>query len=151
MSKKDLKYFMRDTQPEFVTVPGIDSFKDSEGKVIDFDIKVLTQSEISEIYDSYKTRRVAKDSKGAPLVANGEVVWEVHNDSQKAVRHILVEALQYPDLKDPELMKHFDCVDVTEMPLKVFSKGDEFSQAIKIVFAALGISKMEEDIDSAKN
>ena len=33
-----------------------------------------------------------------------------------------LEALQYPNLKDPELMKHYNCADMTEMPLKVFSR-----------------------------
>ena len=42
MSKKDLKYFMRPTEPEIITAPGPESFKDSEGKTIDFEIKVLT-------------------------------------------------------------------------------------------------------------
>lgn len=41
---KNLKYFMRDVKPEIVTAPGPSSFKDESGKVIDFEIKVLTQS-----------------------------------------------------------------------------------------------------------
>ena len=42
--KKDLKYFMRNTEPEIVTAPGPDSFKDEDGNVIQFEIKVLTGS-----------------------------------------------------------------------------------------------------------
>ena len=151
MSKKNLKYFMRDTQPEIVTVPGIDSFKDEEGKIIDFEIKVLSQSEIQEINNAYRDRRAAKDGKGNPLVANGEVVWEVTRDAQRAVRHIIVEALQYPNLKDEDLMKHYNCHDVTEMPLLVFSKRDEYSKVVKIVMSALGMSSEEEDLEAAKN
>ena len=36
MEKKNLKYFMRDTKDEIVTAPGPDSFKDENGKVINF-------------------------------------------------------------------------------------------------------------------
>ncbi len=32
--KKDLKYFMRNTEPEIVTAPGPDSFKDEDGKLL---------------------------------------------------------------------------------------------------------------------
>ena len=32
MAKKDLKYFMRSTDPEIVTAPGPNSFKDEEAQ-----------------------------------------------------------------------------------------------------------------------
>ena len=153
-TKKNLKYFMRDTQPEIVTVPGPESFKDEEGKVIDFEIKVLPQSEIMRINDSYRTHRTARDKKGNPLVLNNEVVWETERDSARASRHLIVEALQYPDLKDPELMKHFNCVDVTEMPLLVFPRADEYQHVTRIVMQALGLlddSQDSEDLEEAKN
>ena len=49
MAKKDLKYFMRSTEAEIVTAPGPESFKDEDGNVIPFEIKVLTQAEINQI------------------------------------------------------------------------------------------------------
>lgn len=121
MAKKDLKYFMRSTEAEIVTAPGPESFKDEDGNVIQFEIKVLTQAEINQINDNYRKRSMATDKKGNPLIAMGEVVWKTEKDSAKASRHMIVEALQYPDLKDPELMKYYGCVDVTDMPLLVFS------------------------------
>ena len=36
------------------------------------------------------------------------MVFKTEKDSVKATRHIIVEALVYPDLKDPELMKYYD-------------------------------------------
>ena len=109
--KKDLKYFMRSTEPEVITAPGPESFKDEEGNVIQFEIKVLTQEEINKINEAYRKRSMATDKKGNPLIAMGEVVWKTEKDSAKASRHLLVEALQYPNLKDPELMKYYGCVD----------------------------------------
>lgn len=155
MAKKDLKYFMRDMQPEIVTVPGPETFKDENGNVIDFEIKVLSQSEIMKINEAYRTHRAAKDKKGNPLVLNGEIVWETEKDSTRASRHMIVEALQYPNLKDPDLMKHYNCVDVTEMPLLVFRRTDEYQHVTKIVMQALGmLSGVEADdaeIEDAKN
>ncbi|MCM1231950.1 MAG: hypothetical protein NC489_17665 [Ruminococcus flavefaciens] len=154
MEKKNLKYFMRNTESEIVTAPGPESFKDDEGKVIQFEIKVLTQNEINKINEAYRHRSMATDKKGNPLIAMGEVVWKTEKDSAKASRHIIVEALQYPNLRDPELMKHYNCVDMTEMPLLVFSKADEYQHVSRIVMQALGLASSvndDDDLESAKN
>lgn len=154
MAKKDLKFFMRSVEPEVVTAPGPDSFKDDEGNVINFEIKVLTQAEIQKINDMYRKRSMATDKKGNPLIAMGEVVWKTEKDSARAARHLIVEALQYPDLKDKDLMTHYGCVDVTEMPLLVFPKADEYSHVSRIVMSALGLGGFatdEETLEAAKN
>lgn len=153
-TKKDLKYFMRSNEPEIVTAPGPESFKDEEGKVIQFDIKKLTQEEITRINNAYRRRGIATDKKGNPLVSNGEVVWKTEKDNAKASRHIIVEALQYPNLKDPELMKFYNVVDFTDMPLKVFATADEFQHVSNMVMKALGLlsdTDDSEDLKEAKN
>lgn len=152
--KKDLKYFMRSTEQKIATVPGPDTFKDDEGKVIDFEIRVLPQEEINRINENYRKRSMATDKKGNPLIANGEVVWKVEKDPARASRHIIVEALQYPNLKDPDLMKHYGCVDFTDMPLKVFPTADEYQHVSRIVMQALGLGSTfsdDEELDDAKN
>lgn len=152
--KKDLKYFMRSTEPEVVTAPGPESFKDEEGKVIQFEIKVLSQEEINRINEAYRKRSMATDKKGNPLIALGEVVWKTEKDSARASRHLIVEALQYPNLKDKELMDYYGCVDVTDMPLKVFPRADEYQHVSRIVMQALGLASAvndDEEIEAAKN
>lgn len=152
--KKDLKYFMRNLETEIVTAPGPESFKDEDGNVIQFEIKVLTQEEINKINDAYRKRSMATDKKGNPLIAMGEVVWKTEKDSARASRHLIVEALHYPDLKDPELMNYYGCVDVTEMPLKVFPKADEYQHVSRIVMQALGLAGAvndDEELEAAKN
>lgn len=154
MEKKNLKYFMRDTKEEIVTAPGPESFKDEDGKVIDFEIKVLSQETINKINEAYRKRSMATDKKGNPLIAMGEVVWKVEKDNARASRHIIAEALQYPNLKDPALMKHYNCADMTEMPLKVFSRADEYQHVSRIVMQALGLMETvsdNEEIEAAKN
>ena len=151
--KKSLKYFMRAQQPEVITVPGVDTFRDEEGNIVPLQIRVLTQEEINKINNNYRHRSIATDKKGNPLIANGEVVWKTEFDGARASRHMMVEALQYPDLKDKELMDYYKCVDVTEMPLKVFSTPSEYSQVSQIIMKALGLASEvsdEEDLEAAK-
>lgn len=153
-TKKDLKYFMRSTEPEVVTAPGPDTFKDEEGNVIQFEIKVLSQEEINRINENYRKRSMATDKKGNPLIALGEVVWKTEKDSARASRHLIVEALKYPNLKDKELMDYYGCVDVTDMPLKVFPRADEYQHVSRIVMQALGLASAvndDEEIEAAKN
>lgn len=155
--KKNLSYFMRSKEPEIVTAPGPATFKDEDGNIIDFQIKVLSQATITKINDNYRKRSIATDNRGNPLVLNGEVVWKTERDASRASRHIIVEALQYPDLKDPDLMAHYDCHDITEMPLLVFSRADEYAHVSKIVMAALGVgtdadaANDKDNLEEAKN
>lgn len=154
MAKKDLKYFMRSNEPEIITAPGPDSFKDEDGNVIQFEIKKLTQEEINRINNAYRKRSMATDKKGNPLIAMGEVVWKTEKDNARATRHMIAEALVYPDIKDPELMKYYNCNDVSEMALKVFSSADEYQHVLRIVMQALGLSNEvndDEDLADAKN
>lgn len=154
MAAKNLKYFMRDVKDEIITVDGPESFKDEDGNVIQLEIRVLSQSEIQNINNNYRKRTIATDKKGNPLAYNGEVLWKTEKDSAKATRHMIVEALQYPDLKDKELMKFYNCVDVTEMPLLVFSRSDEYTHVTRAVMTALGLLENvsdEDTVDEAKN
>ena len=36
-------------------------------------------------------------------------------------------------------MKYYNCVDITQMPEKVFSRADEFAHVTRVVMALLGI------------
>lgn len=152
--KKSLKYFMREPETEIVTAPGPETFKDEEGNTIQFEIRVLTQREIQEINEGYRKRGVATDKKGNPLVDGGEVVWKTEVDRARASRHILAEALVYPNLKDPELMDFYHCHDISEMPLHVFRRPDEYAHVTDMVMKALGLtddSEDKEDLEAAKN
>ena len=152
--KKSLKYFMRNREPETVTVPGPETIKDDDGKVIQLEVKVLSQERINQINDAYRKRCMATDKKGNPLIALGEVVWKTEKDSARATRHIIAEALQYPNLQDKELMEYYGCVDITEMPLKVFPRTDEYQHVARMVMQALGLSAAvndDEELDDAKN
>ena len=109
---KNLKYFMREAAEveRVVTVPAPESFKDENGKVIQLEVKVLSSERIRAINEAYHTHTVALDKKGNPYINGGNVVFRDERDNAKATRHILVEALQYPKLDDPELMKYYNCV-----------------------------------------
>jgi len=116
---------------------------------------VLTQAEIQKINENYRKRSVALDKKGNPYIALGEVVFKTEKDNARAARHVIAEALVYPDLKDKKLMEYYGCVDITEMPRLVFSRADEFSHVSRMVMSVLGIGGEaigdDETIDAAKN
>lgn len=158
MAVKSLKYFMREAAKKdvVVTVPGPSSILGDDGKPIELEIKILSNEEVAKISDMYRNHVRARDKKGNYIIQNGEIVFESDKDNAKAARHILVEALVYPNLKDPELMKFFDCVDITDMPFKVFPTTEEYGYINRKVLEVLGMIEPEEkqdekDIDNAKN
>ena len=147
--KKSLKYFMR---PEakverIVSAPGVESIVDEDGKPLELKIRVLHNSRIRELNDAYRTRKMATDKKGNPIVANGEVVYKVERDTARAARHIIAEALVYPDMADSELQEFFNCYDKVEMVDKVFPSADEYNHVSRVVMAALGLGPAVEDDD----
>lgn len=153
-ANKNLKFFMRPQQEEIVTFAAPESFKDDDGNVIEFEVKVLPQQEIDKINAIYRKRSIATDKKGNPLVNGGEVVWKTERDNARALRHIIVAALQYPKLDDKELMSYYKCVDITDMPLHVFSHHDEYDYVVKRVMQALGMMEAPDDaqtLEEAKN
>ena len=58
---KSLKYFMRPVQQEIIAFTGPESFKDDDGNPINFEAKILTQQEITQINENYRRRSVATD------------------------------------------------------------------------------------------
>lgn len=159
MENKNLSYFMREElkTEEIVTVPGLNSIKDENGEVIPFKIKRLTREHIDDIYEHYKQEIVAIDKRTKkPYVVDNKVVMQEKRDYGRAFRHVMVEAFVYPNLKDEKLMEYYDCVDVTEMPRKVFSSS-EFNEVVKKLNTVLGLTgpededkETQDDLDNAK-
>lgn len=158
---KNLSYFMRKElqTEEVVTVPGPATIKDENGEVVNFQIKRLKMDRVNEIFAAYRKSEVYMDKKKKqPYVVNGKVVMKETNDTNKAFRHIIAEALVYPDLHDEKLMEFFDCVDVTDMPVKMFT-AEEYKEVAELVNKVLGIgdeddtdeAEEKEDLESAKN
>ncbi len=137
---KDLKFFMREQKDEIVTALGPEGITDAEGNVIELEIRVLPYARVQEIFAKYRKRSIATGKNGAPYLSpTGEVVFKTERDSSRAVRHIIAEALVYPNLNDKELMEFYHCNDITEMPLKVFSTAEEFNHVSETVMSLLGL------------
>lgn len=153
--KKNLSYFMKkNREPEIVSVLGPESFVDENGARIMFQIKKLSTADIRKINNGYKDKRVAYGKNGKPFAENGEVLFVVDNDREKALSHIIAEALVYPDLKDEELMKSYDCFDFTDMPSLVFDDINDYNYVAEAVMKVCGMTSAEsedEEIDEAKN
>jgi len=160
MTNKNLKLFMRESikAGEIVTAPGPDTIRGEDGSPVTLEFRVMSVDEQEKIRKSYENKSVALDSTGKPIVSSGEIVYKTDPDVFKASRHMLVESLSYPDLRDPELMKFYDCFDVTQMPTKVFTR-KELEFVMRAFNAAHGIGEVntaaqEQDknkIDEAKN
>ncbi|MGN0621134.1 MAG: hypothetical protein ACI4I9_04630 [Porcipelethomonas sp.] len=154
---KNLSYFMRKTEEKIVDVPAPESFRDENGSRIDMEVRVLSTAQIRKIQDHYRKRTIALDKKGNPIVSNGEVVFKTEYDSNKAMRHILAEALVYPSMKDEELMKYYNCYDMADLPLYVFDNMGDYNYVFGAVMTAIGLSgtneedKEKEELDTAKN
>ena len=157
---KDLKYFMRKQNDVVAEVPAPESMRGEDGVLPMMKIRKLTMERVQQINELYHTRRIATDKKGKPYVVNGEVVHEVKRDNARAGRHLVAEALVFPNLNDEELKNFYNCVDLTEMPLKVFYNTDEYSYVSEQVMKVLGFGpETEEDgaegtdkeIEDAKN
>lgn len=155
---KSLSLFMRDTEEKIVVIPGVDSIRDENGDVVDFEVKVLSNKTIRNIQNQYKKKAVAHDKKGNPLVSGGEVVFKSDYDSDRALRHIIAEALVYPNLKDKELQDFYKCYDIADLLLVVFSNPEEYNDVVRRVMIELGMisradaeDENEKEIDDAKN
>lgn len=147
---------MREPKEEIVKVKGPNTIVDENCEVVEFEIKALHYRKVDSIIDKYRSRKVATDKKGNPLIANGELVYETNKDMNRAMRHVMVEALVYPDLKDKELMAHFSCNDITEMPYKVFQTREEYDFVLDLVLSVIGKKNLkdnnaETEIEDAKN
>lgn len=157
MATKNLKYFMREElkNEDVVEMAGPDSIKDENGNPVIFQIKRLRRDRVDQIYARYRTLKPALDRNKKPYVVDGKMVMKEEKDYARALRHVIAEALVYPDLHDEELMKYYECIDVTEMPTKMFTQ-KEYAEVIKMVNHVLGIDEEDEeeqkdDLDSAKN
>lgn len=157
MKNKNLSYFMREElkNEDIVEIPGPESIQDENGDPVMFQIKRLRRERVDKIYDRYRTLKPALDKNKKPYVVDGKMVMMEEKDYAKALRHVMAEALVYPNLRDEELMKFYDCIDVTEMPVKIFTQ-KEYSEVIKMLNHVLGIDdedeeEQEDDLESAKN
>ena len=155
MANSKLKFFMLEElkRDEIVEVPGIETFKDEAGKMIPLQIKILSTEEINRIRNAYRTRKMAVDKKGKPIIANGEVVFTTDYDTEAANDKIMAEAFVFPDMHDKDLMAFYECYDATEMPRKIFRKPADYTYASKMVAQVLGLVDKDDNdlVDEAKN
>lgn len=154
MSKKSLKYFMREQKDEIITAKAPDSFKDENGNIPDIQIKVLSAERFEEIRKNCTTRKMVYDKK-RPLLNGNEAVYETITDNDAVIKNVLVEALVDPDLKDPELLAFYGVHAAVDVVRKVFRTAGEYTQIIDVVYKALGFFRDEDnetnDVEEAKN
>lgn len=147
-----IRDFMKDDLKDRGTMefPGIDKFKDKDGKTIPFIIKRLSRRELNEIRDNYRTKRVFRDKNNGnrPVIGNDGMVAMVSDyDSARAGKEMMVDAFVQPKLDDPELMKFYGVDDRLDMPDVLFSDLDDMNYANDCLMIALGLKDEEDDSD----
>ena len=154
----NLKAFMKEELKSRGTMefPGIKRFSDKDGNPIPFIIKRLSQRELKEIRNLYKTTKVYRDKQNGnrPVIQNGQVAVLKDYDAEKAGLHMMVDAFVQPKLDDPELMDYYDVLDRLEMPETIFSEKGEFKYANDCLMEALGLKEKEDEaevIEEVKN
>ena len=152
----NLKAFMKSELKNRGTMefPGIKRFCNKDGKPIPFIIKCLSQAELKEIRNLYRTTKVYKDKNGRPVVQNGQVAVVKEYDAEKAGLHMMVDAFVQPKLDDPELMDYYGVLDRLDMPQTIFSESSEFRYANECLLEALGMKddeNEEETVETIKN
>ena len=153
--KKDISYFLRDNStPKIVEIEAPSTITDAEGKPVMMQVKVLSQEQIDKIFDMYTTKRTERDKRKNPLVVNGEVAMRKDRDSNKAMRHLVAEALVFPDLHSQEVMDFYKCYELPDLVYKMFPSPDEFQYVTNAVLEVLGIiddTEEDDDVEAAKN
>lgn len=154
----NLKAFMKPELKERKTMefPGIDKYVDEKGKPIPFIIRRLTRKELNEIRALYKTTTVYRDKQsGNPvLTADGQVAVMKEYDSDRAGRHIMVDAFVQPKLDDKELMKYYGVLDRVDMPFVIFPDQKDFQYADECLSIALGLKEQKNErgmVEDLKN
>ncbi len=146
----DMRYFMREElkQDEVVEIPGLETFKGEDGKPIPFQVKVLGIDEVNKIRKAYSKKRIILDDKGKRMFDKlGRPMLSDDTDLEAATRRLVVEALVYPNLKDPELMQFYGVGDVMEMPFKLFKNPKDWSYVSNAVAEVLGIDGSDDISD----
>jgi len=148
----DLKAFMKPELKDRGTMEfeGIDKFTDEKGKPIPFIIKRLSQKELKEIREMYRTTSVFRDKKnnGRPVVgANGTVAVLKDYDAESAGAHIMVEAFVQPKLDDEKLMEFYGVIDRLEMPQVIFADKKDYDYANECLMTALGLNDDNDERD----
>lgn len=152
-----LKYFMKEElkKDEIVEVPGTETFADDNGKPVPFLIKKIGVEEMNRIRQNYTVKKQARNEKGKPILDKfGNLVFITEVDDSKVTNRLIVESLVQPNLKDPELMKFYECVDVMEMPYKIFKKPSDYkyiSNQVLLVNDLIEDKSDEELVEEVKN
>ena len=155
----DLSYFMRENKPSESEYPAPKGFVDKDGNRINLKFRILSESEITEIRRHWRETRFAKDERTGRYIftPTGKIATYENYDGDSAMREMLVESLVYPNLRDKNLMAHFNCVNAFDMPTNVFTR-DEYAYVVNAFDKLHGYGDVsndddeeDSDIDKAKN
>lgn len=152
-----LKYFMKEElkKDEIIEIPGTETFCDDDGKPVPFKIRKIGIDEMSDIRKAYTVKKLAKDERGKQLFdRSGSPVFVTTIDDTKVTNRLIVESVVFPNLKDKELMEFYGCLDVVDVPMKLFKKTKDYRYVSEQVLLINDLKEEESDnelVEEAKN
>ena len=149
-----IKAFMRPELKEetIVTIPGVKTFSDENGKPIDLQIRVITTNDLTRIRKACHTRKPAKDNKGKYIFQNGQMQYDDQYDGNAMNDQMIAQSLVFPNLHDAELLKYYECNDAVELVHKLFAKLEDYTYLTEKIQEVSGIGRDgDEIIEEAKN
>lgn len=156
VTESKLKYFMRpeikEAQDEIVEVEGFAPFADENGKLLPWQVRVLSRKEANAIREKYVKRRRVHDKKGnLVLSSNGEVAFETVTDVDGFNTHLLIEALVFPNLKDEDLQKYYGVSNSDDLVDVLFRDRDLYAHALEVVIKVNGATVDDDEENEVKN
>lgn len=117
-------------------------FKDEEGKLVPFVIRVIDQETNDKLI-----RRATKKTK-----ANGQIIQEL--DNERYIKLLLDACVVEPDFKDADVCAFYKAVDPLDVPGRMLTVG-EYNRLAKEIREFNDLTVTDEDIsaieETAKN
>lgn len=117
-----------------------DRYTDQKGNPIPFKFKAINSTRIEEI---------KKDCTHVIYVKNQKIE---RFDSERYVAIIAVETTIFPDFKNDQLLKSYDCIDSCDLAHEILDLPGEYTTWVEKAFKVNGFDdKFEDLVGKAKN
>lgn len=115
-------------------------FKDENGEPIAWEIRQISQAESDQLKEDCTIRTKKKGARD--ITENFQ--------SAKFTNALITSAVVYPDLKDPDTLKSYGLLKISDLLPKMLTVG-EYSDLAEAVLEHNGLDADEEIIEAAKN
>ena len=138
----DMKAFLKGKAQTIPEVEEIvtERYKDEKGNPIPFKFKAINSNRIDEIKKECTKIIYHKNQKIEKF------------DNERFVAKVAIETTTYPDFRNEELLKSYECIDPVDLAHEVLSLPGEYTEWVEKSFKVNGFDdKFEDLVSEAKN